>query len=105
MKGKSLCNYCSYSIDEDLCSCKDYCSNSDKFDGIEIPAAPSGWRNVREDLQKEFNSESFVFNVCMSYRHDFGLLNDADRGRIAFECREWLRAILNNLPAPPKEEI
>jgi hypothetical protein len=28
----------------------------------------------------------------MSYRHDFGLLPEAERSRVQFEAREWLHA-------------
>lgn len=38
----------------------------------------------------------FIDNVCLSYRHDFGLLSQEDQERIRFECKEWMRAIENN---------
>ena len=38
----------------------------------------------------------FIINVCLSYRHDFGLLNKEEQDRIMFECKEWMRAIKNN---------
>jgi hypothetical protein len=43
-----------------------------------------------------FNSDTFIDNVCLSYRHDFGLMSEQDRQRLRFECREWMRAISNN---------
>lgn len=42
--------------------------------------------------------DKFIYNICLSYRHDFGLLNDEDKKLIEFEAKEWIRAILNNLP-------
>jgi hypothetical protein len=47
-------------------------------------------------LGNRFDSEKFVFNVCMSYRHDFGMLTEQDKQRLRFECKDWMRAILNN---------
>ena len=43
-----------------------------------------------------FNSDTFIDNVCLSYRHDFGLMAEQDRQRLRFECKEWMRAISNN---------
>ena len=42
------------------------------------------------------NSDTFINNVCLSYRHDFGLMEEQDRQRLRFECKEWMRAISNN---------
>jgi len=33
-----------------------------------------------------------INSACLSFRHDFGLLNDDERAAIRFEAREWLRA-------------
>jgi hypothetical protein len=35
-----------------------------------------------------------VYNACMNYRHDFGLLSEAEKQQIVFEAREWLSAWL-----------
>lgn len=43
-----------------------------------------------------FNSDTFIDNVCLSYRHDFGLMSEQDKQRLRFECKEWMRAISNN---------
>jgi len=43
-----------------------------------------------------FNSDTFIDNVCLSYRHDFILMAEQDRQRLRFECKEWMRAISNN---------
>lgn len=47
-------------------------------------------------LKDMFSDENFIDNVCLSYRHDFGLLAEQDKQRIRFECGEWMRAIENN---------
>jgi hypothetical protein len=56
--------------------------------------------NLSEETKKYtesiFNDEDFITNVCLSYRHDYGLLSDNERGIIRLECKEWFRAILNN---------
>lgn len=52
--------------------------------------------NIKE-LEKIFNSEKFIGNVCMSYRHDFGLMTDKERDLLIFQCKEWMRSIINNL--------
>ena len=44
-----------------------------------------------------FNSDIFINNVCLSYRHDFGLMVEQEKQRLRFECKEWMRAISNNL--------
>lgn len=49
-----------------------------------------------DEVQKRFESERFIDNVCLSYRHDFGLLGEEDQQRLRFECREWMRAVVNN---------
>lgn len=48
------------------------------------------------DVISRFNSDTFIDNVCLSYRHDFGLIAEQDRQRLKFECKEWMRAISNN---------
>lgn len=45
--------------------------------------------NARETL--------LVDNMCLSYRHDFGLMSPEDKQNLRFECREWLRAYRNNI--------
>jgi hypothetical protein len=48
------------------------------------------------DVMARFSNEDFITNVCLSYRHDYGLLGANERNLIRFECKEWLRAIVNN---------
>ena len=45
----------------------------------------------------------FIGNVCLSYRHDFGLMDDESKYNLIFECKEWIRAINNNLNIKLKE--
>lgn len=42
--------------------------------------------------------EKFIDNICISFRHDFGLMEDEQRNRLRFDASEWIRAINNNLP-------
>ena len=51
----------------------------------------------KENLEKLFSDESFIGNVCLSYRHSFGLMNEEDKEKLKFQCKEWMRSILNNL--------
>jgi len=61
--------------------------------------------NVKEgEVMSLFNSDKFIQNVCLSYRHDFGLMSEKDKQLILFECKEWMRAITNNSPKSPSTE-
>lgn len=51
-------------------------------------------QNGSEDLLK---NKTFLNNICLSYRHDFGLLSPEERDSLLFDAKEWLRAILNNI--------
>jgi len=42
------------------------------------------------------DNSKLVDNMCMSYRHDFGLMAEQDKQTLRFECKEWLRAYENN---------
>jgi hypothetical protein len=46
-----------------------------------------------------FDDEMFIANVCLSYRHDFGLMSKEDQNKLIFDCKEWMRAIKNNYDA------
>ena len=52
--------------------------------------------NINETLEDKFKDDNFINNVCLSYKHDYGLLSLEEKEKIKFECKEWLRAILNN---------
>lgn len=47
-------------------------------------------------IKERFESTEFIDNVCLSYRHDFGLMSDKEKQQLRFECKEWFRAIENN---------
>lgn len=52
-----------------------------------------------------FNSKTFIDNVCLSYRHDFGLMGEQDKELLRFECIQWMRAISNNWQYFKKEPL
>lgn len=56
----------------------------------------NGAKTIYHALSDSFNSDTFIDNVCLSYRHDFGLMAEQDKQRLRFECKEWMRAISNN---------
>jgi hypothetical protein len=39
-------------------------------------------------------TEAEVCEACLNYRHDFGLMNEEERKKLAFQAREWLLAWL-----------
>jgi len=50
-------------------------------------------------------TDAQVASACLSYRHDFGLLNAEERQKVMFQAREWLHAWQKELdltlrPAP-----
>lgn len=49
-------------------------------------------------VSNRFSDPKFIDNVCISYRHDFGLLSEDEQNKVRFECKEWMRAIKNNEP-------
>ena len=51
---------------------------------------------TKSNLENLFKDKEFIENLCFSYRHDFGLLDFNKQTLIRFECKEWLRAIINN---------
>jgi hypothetical protein len=42
-----------------------------------------------------------VSSACMSYRHDYGLMNAQDRSLLEFSAREWLHAWRKEAGAVP----
>ena len=52
---------------------------------------------VEERLSELSNDPKFLFDICLSFRHDFGLLSAELQEGINFQAKEWLRAIQNNL--------
>lgn len=49
-------------------------------------------------VSNRFSDPKFINNVCLSYRHDFGLLSEDEQNKVRLECKEWMRAIKNNEP-------
>lgn len=39
----------------------------------------------------------FINNVCLSYRHDYPLLNQKEKEQIKTELQSWIIAIHNNI--------
>lgn len=72
-------------------------SNSIVTSDNTIPVQPVFPFKESELIKKIFISDKFIQNVCLSYRHDFGLIAEQDKQRLIFECKEWLRAISNNI--------
>lgn len=51
---------------------------------------------TKAEIELLFKREDFITNLCLSYRHDYGLLSPNEMKILNFECKEWLRAIINN---------
>jgi hypothetical protein len=48
-------------------------------------------------------TEKGLASACLSYRHDFGLMDETNRGLLMFQAREWARAFgLSTAAAPEK---
>jgi hypothetical protein len=54
---------------------------------------PKFCKRIRE-LEKD---EDFLTDMCVSYRHDFGLVGAEEQKNIIFTIKEVLRALENNL--------
>lgn len=52
---------------------------------------------AKKGAESLLDDQHFLGNVCLSYRHDFGLLGAEERDKLMFEAKAWLRAILNNM--------
>jgi len=50
----------------------------------------------KKKLEKLFDDEYFIGDVCLSVRHDFGLMSEKDREKLIFQCKDWMRSILYN---------
>jgi len=42
-------------------------------------------------------TDELINNMCLSYRHDFGLMTEKEQASLRFEAREWYRAIYSNI--------
>lgn len=52
-----------------------------------LTAAPSAQAEPQEPL-----TEAQLNSVCLSYRHDFGLMDSEEQERMRWTAKEWLRA-------------
>jgi hypothetical protein len=50
----------------------------------------------RESGKGADKKKTDIDNICLSYRHDFGLLSDKEKENVRFQCQEWIRALRNN---------
>lgn len=47
-----------------------------------------------EMVREVIDIETFdIDSICLSYRHDFGLLDADEQNKLRAECENWLRAI------------
>jgi len=50
-------------------------------------------------------TERDLASACLSYRHDFGLMDETNRGLLMVQAREWARAFgLSTAAAPEKDQ-
>lgn len=50
----------------------------------------------KKKLERLFADEDFIDDVCLSVRHDFGLMSEEDKEKLRFQCKDWMRSILYN---------
>jgi hypothetical protein len=48
-------------------------------------------------------TERDLASACLSYRHDFGLMDETNRGLLMFQAREWARAFGLSVTAAPEK--
>lgn len=51
---------------------------------------------IRVKLPAELTDKQ-ALSICLSYRHDFGLLPETDKESHIWVCKEWYRAIRKEL--------
>jgi hypothetical protein len=49
------------------------------------------------NFAQKLNDPVFVDNVCLSYRHDFGIISEDEQVKIVCNVKEVIHAILNNI--------
>ena len=51
----------------------------------------------------ELPTDAQLHYACLSYRHDYGLMDLASREKLQWECREWWRCISRAMICAPPE--
>lgn len=69
-------------------------------EGFATAGAEAALHRVVDATVPETLTDAQINDACMSYRHDFGLLEDDDREIVKFQCREWWRSIRRALKRP-----
>lgn len=49
-------------------------------------------------------TEQAIYDACLSYRHDFGLMPESDRALLVSQAREWARAFGLGHPTPSPQQ-
>jgi len=49
--------------------------------------------NSSSPITEAANNDRIINSACLSYRHDFGLMNKKEQDKLRDECKEWMRAI------------
>lgn len=80
----------------------DLISKLPKQDGIDEEGIAYEIENEQTVITKNhlkliFSNDKFINNVCLSCRHDFGLLKPLEQKEIRFRVEDTMNAILNNL--------
>ena len=53
--------------------------------------------DIEEYAGNYITSDYFVNSVCMSYRHDFGILPEEEKELLRWEAKRWYKAWSDNL--------
>ena len=67
----------------------------DKF-FTERSKCPEVYYTGKIQEKKPWENFTLVVNTCLSFRHDFALLDNNEQINTINECKEWLRAFQNN---------
>ena len=61
---------------------------------VEITEVTPEW--FFDSVISAIEDTELVDNICLSYRHDFGLLSDDEKNRVRQDCKRWAKAIKDN---------
>ena len=63
--------------------------------------------NITRGIRERWNvmTREQIDSICLSYRHDFGLLSMATQEDVRRECRYWLEAIGKNVEIPTTQPL